>query len=686
MADDRAAENRNEIGGGSQHGPVLQGRDFFGVSIQSVTPAPVALTQLPPRAAGFTGRDAELAMMRSLLDPAEATGPVLVWAVAGLAGVGKTTLAIQAGHSARECGWFGGGVLCIDLHGYDDKPVEPMQALDAMLRALGIPDEHIPPSVDSRTALYRSELAKISKPVLVIADNVSSETQVRPLLPSFGPHQVIITSRHTLGGLDARLMDVSVLSEADSRALLDKALRAARPTDNRISKNPEAAARLAECCGGLPLALQIVAAILKADPARHISGLADELTIVHKRLNHLKYDDGGGASAPSVKAAFELSYRRLSEEAAMVFRIIPLNPGPEISTAAVAALARLDVNRAGRVLAELSQAHLIETTPGIVDRWQMHDLVRLYAAGLADVYMDAEAREEARDRLFAYYVAISADAVRRVRTLGRAKEPSVFAGSGEALTWLDVERPNLAAVLRMAAATGRESVVLRLRSTLVEVSQPSSDDLLATLALFLATARDLGDRQGEGIALGNLGVLLQDVRRFEEAIDAFQSAAAIFRETSNLHGEGAALTNLGLALQGLRKFEEAVSAHQASAVIFQETGNKRGEGMALNSLGAALQEQKRFEEAIAAYRQSAAIFRNTSDPYREGMALDNLGLGLKCLGRLEEAIIAHKDAAALFERAGDRNEESRALRNLQEIKPSELDRRSPIPLTNVNTQ
>ena len=676
MADDRGAENRNEIGGGSQQGPVLQGRDFFGVSIQTVTSAPVALTQLPPRAAGFTGRDAELSMMRNLLDPAEAVGSVVVWAVAGLAGVGKTTLAIQAGHVARECGWFGGGALFIDLHGYDEKPIEPTQALDAMLRALGIPADHIPLSMELRAALYRSELAKISMPVLVIADNASSEAQVRPLLPGSGPHRVIITSRHTLGGLDARLMDVTVLEEAEGVALLDKALRAARPTDNRISNNPEAAVRLAKSCGGLPLALQIVAAMLKVDPTRDIGDLADQLTAAHEPLYHLKYDDGGGASAPSVTAAFELSYRRLTEEAATVFRIIPLNPGPDLSTAAVAALARLHVSQARHVLADLAQAHLIEATPGIVDRWQMHDLVRLYAAGLADVYMDAATREAARDRLFAYYTDISADAVRRVRTLGHTTESSFFAGSGQALTWLDVERPNLAAAVRIATTTGRESVALRLRGTLVKVSQPSIDDLLATLALSLSTARDAGDRQGEGIALGNLGVLLQDVRRFEDAINALQAAAAIFRETGSRHGEGAALTNLGLAFQGLRKFDEAVVAHQAAVVIFRETGNKRGEGMALNSLGTALREEKRFEGAITAYQQSAAIFQDAGDLHREGVALDNLGLALQCLGRHKEATIAHKNAAGLFERAGDRNEESRALRNLQEIKPPEFDQRA----------
>ena len=138
---------------------------------------------------------------------------MVVSAVAGLAGVGKTTLAVQAGHAARQRGWFGGGVLFIDLHGYDEAPVEPAQALDALLRALGVPAEHIPPGVEERAGLYRSVLAQITEPVLVIADNASSEAQVRPLLPGTGPHKVLVTSRHTLAGLGARLVDVTVLDE-----------------------------------------------------------------------------------------------------------------------------------------------------------------------------------------------------------------------------------------------------------------------------------------------------------------------------------------------------------------------------------------------------------------------------------------------------------------------------------------
>ena len=156
-------------------------------------------------------------MLAGLLDPAGTAGPVVVSAVAGLAGVGKTTLAVEAGHAAQRRGWFGGGVLFIDLHGYDETPVEPGQALDALLRALGVAAEHIPPSVEERAGLYRSVLAQITEPVLVIADNASSEAQVRPLLPGAGPHKVLVTSRHTLAGLDARLVDVTVLDDQASR-------------------------------------------------------------------------------------------------------------------------------------------------------------------------------------------------------------------------------------------------------------------------------------------------------------------------------------------------------------------------------------------------------------------------------------------------------------------------------------
>ena len=237
MAGEGAGDARNTISGGNFYGPVLQGRDFSNLTFvtNQAAAAPVALAQLPPLVTGFTGREAELAQVAGLLDSAAGAGAVVVSAVAGLAGVGKTALAIHAGHVARKAGWFPGGVLFIDLHGYDQAPVQPGQALDALLRALGVPGEYIPDGAEARAGLYRSVLAQVGDPVLIVADNASAEAQVRLLLPGPGPHRVIVTSRHTLAGLGARLLDVTVLEQSAAMALLDGVLQAARPGDDRIS-------------------------------------------------------------------------------------------------------------------------------------------------------------------------------------------------------------------------------------------------------------------------------------------------------------------------------------------------------------------------------------------------------------------------------------------------------------------
>jgi tetratricopeptide (TPR) repeat protein len=654
----------NSISGGIFYGPVLQGRDIQ-ATFHLPAAVPVALAQLPAATAGFTGRADELALLAGLLDPAGTSGSVLVSAVAGLAGVGKTTLAVQAGHAAQERGWFGGGVLFIDLHGYDQAPVDPGQALDALLRALGVPAEYIPPGTEARAGLYRSVLAEIAGPVLVIADNASSEVQVRLLLPGTGPHKALVTSRHTLAGLDARLVDVTVLDQADSVVLLDAALRAARPGDDRVIGDPDAAGRLAGACGGLPLALQIVAALLKADPTLGASDLADELRVERARLGRLRYDDGTGPSVPSVAAAFELSYRRLEEVPAQVFRLLPVNPGPDVSTDVAAILAGQPVGEARQVLAGLARAHLVEAAPA-AGRWQMHDLLRLYALQLSDAHADADGREQARDRLLGYYLSKAGAADDHLRALTGMAVPGEFTGRDDALAWLDAERTSLVAAVTMAAEGGRDQAALRLPLMLAVYLdwRRRFDDWLATMTVSLNTARRLSDRHSEGTALNSLGVALREVRRFEEAITACQDAAAIFRETGDRHGEGKALTNLGVALREVRRFEEAITADQDAAAIFRETGDRHGEGNALNNLGAALQEVRRFEEAITADQDAATIYRETGDRHGQGIALNNLGAALQEVQRFKEAITAHQDAATIYRETGDRHGQGSALVNL----------------------
>ena len=301
---------------GSFSGPVLQAGQIVNPMFftSQAAAAPLALAQLPPLAAGFTGREAELAQVRRLLDPAAGAGAVVVSAVAGLAGVGKTALAVQAAHAARESGWFAGGVLFIDLHGYDEQPVQPGQALDALLRALGVPGEHIPEGTGQRAALYRSALAQVSDPVLVVAGGPLGARRRYGRCWGPGPHRVIVTSRHTLAGLGARLLDVTVLDQAAAVRLLDTVLRAGRPDDDRVGGDPGAAGRLAEVSGGLPLALQVTAALLVADPALSAAELAAGMADEVRRLQTLRYDDGSGGGAPvgrgGVRAVLPAAGRR----------------------------------------------------------------------------------------------------------------------------------------------------------------------------------------------------------------------------------------------------------------------------------------------------------------------------------------------------------------------------------------
>jgi tetratricopeptide (TPR) repeat protein len=489
---------------------------------------------------------------------------------------------------------------------------------------------------------------------------------VRPLLPGPGPHRVLVTSRHTLAGLGARLVDVTVLDLETAAGLLDAALRAARPGDDRISGDPGSAGRLAGLCGGLPLALQIAAALLKADPGFSAGELAADLAAEQGRLERLRYDDGRGPGVPSVGAAFGLSCARLDGTSARVFRLLPACPGPDVSADAARVLADLPAGQVHGVLQGLARAHLVEAAAGAAGRWRMHDLVRLYARQLSDADAEADGREQALDRLLGYYLDTADAADDHLRALPGMTVPAGFAGRDEALAWLDAERPGLLAAVSVAAGTGRDQIAMRLPLVLAEYLawRRRFDDWLAVTAISISASRRLGDRGNEAAALTILGNALSEVRRFDEAITACQDAAVIYRETGDRHGEGTALNNLGLALREVRRFDEAITAHQDAAATYRETGDRHGEGTALNNLGLALREVRRFDEAITAHQQDLAIFRETGDRHGEGIALNNLGLALREVRRFDEAITAHQDAAVIYRETGDRHRQGTALNNL----------------------
>ncbi len=655
---------RNEVSGGSQLGPVFQGRDFD-ITIREAAQAPLAFVQLPAEPPGFTGRDAELVVLADALDPSTGTG-VAVVSAAGLAGAGKTALAVAAGHAARRRGWFAGGVLFADLHGYDSVPMEPGQMLDVWLRALGVPGEQIPADMAGRAGLYRSVLAQMSDPVLVIADNASSEAQVRPLLPGTGPHRVVVTSRDTLAGLGARLVDITVLDQAEGVVLLDGLVRAARPSDDRVSGDLVAAGRLAGVCGGLPLALQIAGALLVADPGLSVAGLAGDLESERGRLARLRYDDGSGASAPSVAAAFELSYRRLNPALARVFRLLPAVPGPDASTSSVAVLANMPESAARGALAGLARAHLAEEVVTGGGRWRMHDLVRLYARQLSDDHAIADSRGACLDQLLGYYLGVAGAADDRLMGEPGLHAPAGFASQDDALVWLDAERGSLVSAVMTAAESGRDQVAARLPLTLGNYLdwRRRFDDKIMVSSVSLAAARRLRDRPQESLALASLGLALGAAGRFEEAITAHQQEIAICRESGDRCHEAAALTNLGLALGRAGRFEEAITAHQQDLAICRELGDRHGEGRALTGLGHALREAGRFDEAITALQDATETYRDAGNGRGESAALNILGLALQGVRRFAEAITAYQRNITICREIGSRQGEGAALNSL----------------------
>ncbi|GAA3124181.1 ATP-binding protein [Streptosporangium carneum] len=603
---------------------------------------------------------------------------VVVTAVGGMGGVGKTELALQAAHTALRMGWFPGGALFADLFGYDSaRRLDPDQVLDGWLRAMGVPGEHIPPTLQDRTRLYASVLAAYAREgrrMLVVVDNVSSHEQVRPLLPADGVTAAIVTSRHTLGMLGARLLDLDVLDPAEAVTLLERTLRVASPGDRRITDNPEAAAALAELCGGLPLALRIIAALLAVDPTCPPAAIVARLSSADSRLDEMEYDAGVvvGGTPPSphqfaVSAALDLSHRHLNLEQARLFRLLPLNPGPEISTEATAVLAGIGDVPARRLLEGLAQAHLIERGSSY-GRWRMHDLVRLFADRHGRADADADDRASALATLLQYYVSGAVAASGRLEHAFDDPMTDAFADRDHALAWLDVEYPNLAATVAVAG-DDRHVVAWLLPVALAGFLKwrRRFNDWVALTRHALRAADLLGSEHAKGMALNNLGNALRFLRRFDEAITACREAGHLLRASGDLKGEAAALSNLGDALCQTRRFDEAVVAHRQSIRICREVGDRHGEAAALNSLGDDLQELRRLDEAVAVHRQAVDLYRETGDRHQEGVALNSLGNALMRSRHLEEAVVVYRQAARIFTETGDRHSEGMALSNLGSV-------------------
>jgi tetratricopeptide (TPR) repeat protein/DNA-binding SARP family transcriptional activator/DNA-binding XRE family transcriptional regulator len=645
-------------------GPVLGGA--APVAMGATRPRPAdreAPGQLPCAVAHFTGRAVELAALNATLNQ-PAGQAIVISAIAGTAGAGKTALAIQWAHQVAGC--FPDGQLYVNLRGYDrDQPMPAADALAGFLRALGVPGRDIPPEEDERAARYRSLLG--GKRMLVVLDNAGSADQVRPLLPASPACTVVVTSRDALAGLVARdgatRLDLDLLPPEDAVGLLRALIGA------RVDAAPDAAAELAGQCCRLPLALRVVAELAASRPGVPLAELTSELADLNKRLDLLT---AGGDRRTAVRAVFSWSYQHLGTDAARAFRLLGLHPGPGFGPWAAAALTGKTAEQTRQTLDTLARAHLIHiTSPG---RYGLHDLLRAYAWELSGGCDRAE-RREGLTRLFDYYLYTAASAMDTLYPAERHRRPRIpppasscpaVAGMAAARTWLDTERSTLAAVAAYTAACGWPDHAIRLAATVFRYLEAGGyyPEIIAIHDHARRAARATGDRTAEMEALR--GLIVTDLRqgRHQQAADRLRQALAVYRETGNQAGEAQTLCNLGIAalLQG--HYEQAVSYLQRALAVHRQIDDQVGEARTLGNLSLVELRLGNYRQASQHLRQALAICSETGDRVSEAYALSNLGVLQARLGNHQQARGDLDRALAVCRETGDRACEAYALGNL----------------------
>jgi len=614
---------------------------------------------LPEDLPEFTGRRAELDRALGAIDasgpvtPSTGRGAALVSAIDGMAGVGKTQLAIHAGQHLLRQGRFTDLQAWVNLRGHeaDRPPADPAAVLGAFLRRLGVPGDQIYHlDLAARAARYRELLA--GKRALIVLDNAAGEEQVLPLLPDSPSCLALITSRRTLTGLPAaQHLRLDVFPPEEAMEFLRRATGA-----DRIDADRETAARIADLVGHLPLALALVASRITHSQDWT---LGDHLSRLVERGRHRRLDDG-------VELALHSSYDALRPDERRAFRLLALHPGRDLDAHAAAALGDTDPDGARRRLDDLFAASLLQQKAA--GRYEFHDVVRLYAAGRAVDDEPDSARRDALTRLFDHYLHTAATATDALYPFQQRRRPAPvpLADAAEAKAWLEVERPNLLAVAAWSAGHGWPTHTHRLGTTLGRHLDIAGHygDAITLHRHALDAARMVGDLDAEGTALGNLGIMFWRVSRNDDAIEHSRQAVRVFREVGDTASEALALCNLGLVHEREGRYEAASDHYRRALRVFREVGHRTGEGATLNNLAVVYLQLGRYQESIEHSLQALDIRREQDDRAGEALVLCNLGGAYERLGRCAEATDHHQRALAICREIGYRNGEGYALTSL----------------------
>ncbi|WP_427890561.1 BTAD domain-containing putative transcriptional regulator [Kribbella sp. GL6] len=582
--------------------------------------------ELPYDGAAFVGRDDVLdQVVAALRTPA----PVVV-AIDGMAGVGKTALAVRAARQLADM--YPDGRLFIDLHGYTPghEPVSALHALDRLLRTLSVPADRIPADLEERAALWRSELS--GRRMLVVLDNAPDSAAVLPLLAGSPRCGVLVTSRRQLSGLDATArFAVDVLRAEDAQELLAEIVGPDR------AKDP-AAAQVVSQCGYLPLAIRVAGSRLRHRPSWTIEHLSKRLDAEDRRLAELSTDSGG------VSPAFALSYEHLPPDQQRLFRLLGAMTGQDIEVYAAAALADVDAFEAEDLLERLVDANLLlQLRPG---RFQFHDLLRQYARTL-------HPEPDAVRRLLDYYLHATTAASTAIFGSQQQSPPPVrvpeFASAADGLEWVDTEGANVLATIAYAAASGAADHAWQLGLAIAPCffQRGRVYELDEALDLALRAAPDASAQARVLLSIGSLG---RYRRGAEASLRTLQEARDKLPADADLTLRARLLASIGYSQAKLDPDGDAIAVLDEALAVARQADDVGIVSRVLAYLGVAYGDRREFEEALAAYQESLAL----GEPAVQAEVLNGIGECLLALGRVDEAVEALTTARGLgVERGAD---------------------------------
>jgi DNA-binding SARP family transcriptional activator/tetratricopeptide (TPR) repeat protein len=649
---------------------------------------------LPRDVADFTGRDEAIAeLLTCMSDP---TAPTVA-TVDGMAGMGKTALAVHVAHRVSER--YPDAQLFVDLHGHSARaPLDPAAALGTLLRQLGIAADRVPEHLEDRIALWRTESA--GRRILTVLDNAADTDQILPLLPGGARSLTLVTSRRRLAGLDgAHPVSLEVLSSDEAVQLLR------RVVGDRVGAEPAAAAEVARLCGYLPLAVRLAAARLAHRPKWSVADLASRLRTAAP-LAELAVE------GRTVASAFTLSYEHLDEPAQRVFRLLGLHPGADFDAYAVAALADTPVDDARGVLEGLVDVHLVEATS--VHRYRLHDLLRDFARDLVAGGEPEPVRHEAIGRLLDYYLYATAQATahfehtetRSGLDLGESPlQIPILDDRSRAGTWLETEWPNVIAAIHRSDALQRHRYTLRLSRALwihlwrhghsaesIDIHERAvlAAQQLGDLAIeasarnylasgyhrlgrheaaiievrkCIAVRRQLRDTSGVAFALANLGLLCHNIGRLEEALQYLEESTSI-AEQHDLTRVLATSDHLPTVYVRLGRYADAMARSRLNLAAARRAGHLHSQGVALGMIGVVHSRLGHHKLALALLTRSVEMKRIVGLPSGRAETMSELGSVYRTLGRLEQALLYQQEALDAVRQVRDDVAEVRILNDL----------------------